>query len=385
MRDRLPGHGLGLPVVMPYRPDACAAASHEIATHQRIAQKVAQLLGRRLQDPPEDLVQWRAAYGAAGGSPYYVPFDTLEVAVATALGIHGVPDLFGGVVPQAFVATKVITHPVWSPDAAAPAGWCRTMGGLIEDVVLPGYSAFAVADARRAGRLLLREGRGRVKAPMDKGGLGQQVIRDAHALDACLVPLEDTLATTGVVLERDMDHVRTCSVGQIILDGVCLSYHGTQCLTPDNTGGMVYGGSSLQVVRGDFDAVLRLPLDPQTRRAVVQACRYHQTAQECYPGLYASRCNYDVLQGETAGGVWQSGVLEQSWRVGGATGAELAAFAYLREHPEVGQVRAVTCEIYGRAAASTPVPRDAVIYFDGDDGSVGPLLKYARVETDAGP
>src|SRR5690606_12485924 len=104
---------------------------------------------------------------------------------------------------------------------------------------------------------------------------------------------------------------------------------------------------------------------PQTRWAVAQACQYHQAAQACYPGLFASRCNYDVLQGEAANGVWQSGVLEQSWRAGGATGAELAAFAYLREHPEATQVRALTCEIYGDGASSSPAPPDAVVYFDG--------------------
>ena len=382
--DRLPGQGTVMPAVtpavMPYRPDKCTAAGHEIVTHLRIAQKLAALLGCPLQDLPDDLALWRAVHG----TPYYVPFDTLEIATARALGIHSVADLFGGVVPHAFVATKVITHPVLSPDASAPAGWNPAMGEQIATVVLPGYSAFAVGDARRAGRLLLRDGPVRIKAPMSKGGLGQQVVQDAHALDAALAPLEDTLVNTGVVLERDIDHVRTCSVGQVVVAGVRLSYYGTQRLTRDNAGATVYGGSLLQVVRGDFEAVLQLPLDPQARCAVTQACQYHQAAHACYPGLFASRCNYDVLQGDTANGVWHSGVLEQSWRAGGATGAELAAFGYLREHPEATQVRVATYELYGGAASSSPAPQDAVIYFDGDDGSVGPLLKYARVETDAG-
>ena len=48
-------------------------------------------------------------------------------------------------------------------------------------------------------------------------------------------------------------------------------------------------------------------------------------ATECFPGLVASRRNYDVAQGTNARGKRCSGVLEQSWRLGGATGARQRA------------------------------------------------------------
>ena len=43
-----------------------------------------------------------------------------------------------------------------------------------------------------------------------------------------------------------------------------------------------------------------------------------------FPGLFASRCNYDVVTGADGVGKHHSGVLEQSWRAGGASGAEIA-------------------------------------------------------------
>ena len=43
-----------------------------------------------------------------------------------------------------------------------------------------------------------------------------------------------------------------------------------------------------------------------------------------------------------------SGVLEQSWRVGGASGAEIAALEAFRAEPALQVVRASTVEVYGR-------------------------------------
>ena len=55
-----------------------------------------------------------------------MPSDTLVgLEAARALGVNSEHDLFGGVVPHAFVATKVITHPLVRPRAPAPAGWAH--------------------------------------------------------------------------------------------------------------------------------------------------------------------------------------------------------------------------------------------------------------------
>jgi hypothetical protein len=103
----------------------------------------------------------------------------------------------------------------------------------------------------------------------------------------------------------------------------------------------------------------------------------------CFPGLFASRRNYDVAQGLDAGGRRRCGVLEQSWRAGGASGAEVAALEAFRAEPALRAVRASTGEFYGER--ETPPPPHATVYFRGVDERVGPITKYAVVEAHGGP
>ncbi|MGI4935973.1 MAG: DUF3182 family protein, partial [Janthinobacterium lividum] len=108
---------------------------------------------------------------------YYVPSETLcRNEMRTDLGIRDEHDLFGGVVPHAFVATKVITHGLVTPDAVAPRGWSAPLAAELEPVVLPGYSVFRAADARLACMRLLEQGPVRVKKASGIGGLGQWVV-----------------------------------------------------------------------------------------------------------------------------------------------------------------------------------------------------------------
>jgi hypothetical protein len=203
-------------------------------------------------------------------------------------------------------------------------------------------------------------------------------VRDLDELDAVLASLDEMhLARHGLVLERNLNQVRTCSVGQVRVGEWLLSYHGQQRLTLNHRGAQVYGGSSLHLVRGDFEALLAQPLDVQTRTAVEQAVVYHRVALHCFPGLIASRCNYDIAQGLDDAGAWHSGVLEQSWRIGGASGAEIAALHAWRETPSLRWVEASTHEVYGDDAV---VPADAQVHFDGVDPVVGRLVKYATVD-----
>jgi hypothetical protein len=69
-------------------------------------------------------------------------------------------------------------------------------------------------------------------------------------------------------------------------------------------------------------------------------------------------------------------VLEQSWRIGGASGAEVAALEAFRADPGLRAVRASTVEIYGEAEP----PPNATVYFQGVDERDGPMTKYARTE-----
>src|SRR4029450_12044887 len=104
------------------------------------------------------------------------------------------------------------------------------------------------------------------------------------------------------------------------------------------------------------------------------ARRYDEAALACYPGLYASRRNYDVARGKGADGATRVGVLEQSWRVGGASGAEVRAMRAFLDDATLARVRASTVEMYGPDPA---VPPGAFVYFRGIDTHGTPLVKFA--------
>jgi hypothetical protein len=133
------------------------------------------------------------------------------------------------------------------------------------------------------------------------------------------------------------------------------------------------------VVRGDFQALQQTLGPGPERTAVEQALAYDAAVRASYPGFFASRINYDIAQGICGSGQWRSGVLEQSWRIGGATGAELAALEAFQRDRSLQTARASTVEIFGPLAA---VPRDAILYFQGIDPEAGPLTKYALVHPD---
>lgn len=346
---------------------------HEYLTQSEIARQLAAIKGYEFAGEFDPACSY--------GCPlYFVPSDTLVTTdCARALGVACEQDLFGGVVPFPFMTTKAITHELPPGHTHAPEGWSPEFARLAGKDVLPGFSAFSVDDARRAGLLLLEHGKLRVKKTSGIGGLGQWVVTNAGELDACLKSIDtDELQHKGVVLEANLDQIMTYSVGRVRVDDLVATYCGTQHLTVNNHGEEVYGGSSLLVVRGDFDTLLRLDLDDRVRTTVRQACAYHAAALTAYPGIFASRANYDVAQGIDDEGQWHSGVLEQSWRIGGASAAELAALAAFKADPAIRTVRTSTAEVYGDHAE---VPKEAVVHYQGVDERVGPLTKYSLIES----
>ncbi|GAB3540365.1 DUF3182 family protein [Noviherbaspirillum agri] len=345
---------------------------HESATCSALARRLAAIKGFEFAGEFD-------ATQSCDGARYFVPSDTfVTLNAAHALGISGEQDLFGGVVPFPFIATKMITHPLPSRDARAPEGWSFALGAQVQEVVLPGYAAFSLEDALHAGRILLEQGPVRIKKASGIGGLGQWVAADAGELEARLQAIDgDELAHDGLVIERNLADVATLSVGQVRVGDYLVTYCGTQQLTNNNAGQEVYGGSTLTLVRGDFDALLGIGLDPDTVNAVAQARTYHAAVMQSFPGMFASRCNYDVAQGVDGTGKRYSGVLEQSWRIGGASGAEIAALDAFRADPSLQVVCASTVEAYG---AGHSVPPDATVYYQGEDEVVGHITKYSRLE-----
>jgi len=345
-------------------------ASHENVTRRAISEKLAALQGYEYAGDYDDA-------GVYDGAVYFVPGETLTLERAHALGIRGEKDLFGGVVPFTFVGTKTITHPLGGPGAVAPEGWSHEFSRLVREAVLPGLSAFSLDDAQRGGERLLQSGAVRVKPALALGGRGQSVAADAATLEAALADIApEDLRQCGIVLEQNLTEVTTYSVGQVRVGDLVATYFGSQKLA-DHDGLEVYGGSDLTVARGDFDALLELDMDDDARLAVKHARTYDAATMQCFPGFFASRRNYDIVRGRDPAGRILLGVLEQSWRMGGASGAEIAALEAFRADSGLRAVRAECTEVYGTGAQP---PRGATVYFRGEDELVGFITKYTTVQ-----
>src|SRR5258706_7494193 len=195
--------------VVTYSCRACRA--HESATLHELARRLAALKG---YDFAEEYDNGARPYP---GPLYFVPNDTLVgIDSAQKLGIRNEQDLFGGVVPFAFAATKTITHALPAADSRAPEGWSREFTSSVRDVVLPGCSAFTRCDARSAGARLLELGRVRIKRPAGIGGLRPVGGDDARALDGQLASLaDDARSRAGLVLQQDMTDIVTHSVRHV--------------------------------------------------------------------------------------------------------------------------------------------------------------------------
>jgi hypothetical protein len=345
---------------------------HEKTVHFELGKRIASMLG----------MQFGGTYDAAAVYPrrrYFIPTETLiGMAAARQVGIRHEGDLFGGVAPHAFVPTKAITHPLVEANACAPAGWSHEFGQRVQHSVLRGVTVFTMEDALKAGERLLAHGPVRIKPVHATAGRGQLRVDDRQQLLSAL-QAQDTsrLRECGLVLEEHLEQATTFSVGQVRLGGIRASYVGTQQLTPDNSGTPVYGGSALLVARGDFNALLKLNIKDEFRQAIAKAQIYDTAATACFAGLLASRRNYDIACGLGADGQIRCGVLEQSWRVGGASAAEITALQAFHADPSLQATRASTIELFGTRVEA---PEKAYELYRGTDPDIGPLSKYVKVE-----
>lgn len=356
----------------PRHPDASA---HETASQDELARRIARLLDCPFLTEAEFQRLPHAV------QPYCVPAETLTERECQSdsrlAGIRGEQDFFGGRVPYGFVASKAITHALVDAHALRPQGWSLHFGARVRDAVLRGYTVFSRAEAVRAARLLLETGPVRLKPAQGKGGRGQRVLESEAAAQAALLECSGAdLVRHGVVLEENLADIRTYSVGQVRVGPLVASYVGEQRLTRDHAGEPAYGGSDLRFVRGTLAALLAGVLEEDERRAVALAAAYDQAAADCYPGLIASRRNYDVARGLDGSGAVRVGVLEQSWRAGGASMAEICALEAFQRDPALRTVRAYTLERYGEVEAPPP---SAQLVYRGEDEREGPMVKYAGI------
>jgi hypothetical protein len=351
------------------RPDA---PLHEVDTNRALARWLAQVAG----------LEYGGSYNPElhrSRDVYLLPTQTLVgVAAARQLGVKGPEDLWGGYVDHDFICTKAISHGLLNRYAFAPEGWSSLFSERVRSVVLDGLSVFSLDDARPAAEHLLYSGPIRMKPIHACAGRGQEVIKSLDQFDAILArPDAKTVFTEGVVLEQDLTEVVTHSVGQSFIGDKVLSYCGDQYLTEDGQGEQVYGGSNLLVVQGYYEDLLALELPDDVRLAIQQAQVFDSAADEAYPGFYASRRNYDIAQGLDCNGKQRSGVLEQSWRLGGASSAEVAALQSFINDPGLRAIRVSSVETY----IDQPLPANAIEVYRGPAEHSDFLLKYVTVKS----
>lgn len=341
---------------------------HEHCVHVQLAERLAQLLHTQVVTPTQPPTKY--------DNFYYLPTETLiEPARYHEMGITTAHDLFGGVVTRPYMATKAISHPL-PANARYPLGWTDDFARQASDALLRGYTVFSVQDAGSAAALLLRDGPLRIKPVRATAGRGQTVVTSMKEVEQALTGMDDKeLALWGLTLEENLTQVQTFSVGQALVAGILCSYYGTQQLTHDHAGEEIYGGSDLVLVRGDYDTLLQLELEDPLRLAITQARTYEQAALQNFPGFIASRRNYDVAQGLNSQGKTRSGVLEQSWRIGGASSAEVLALQAFAADSALTHIRASTHEAFD----APELPADATIFYKGVDSELGRICKYARL------
>ena len=343
--------------VVPFVDDARGHAPHELASVQAAATRLSALLGRPSTGGPH--------------TRYWLPIRTLLQQEADRLGIVDEAGFWGGVVPHAFVGTKLVSHPAW-PGARPPDGWRDVPG--VQAHTLPGWSVFSRDDAVSACADLLADGPVRAKSPYARGGNGQTVIASLEQARERFASPSAAGIEHGLVVERDLVESATYGVGMARVGAHVIAYHGTQRSVRDHRGERVYGGSRLTVFRGTLAQLCEALPAGGAREAVAAAMGYDRAVRSAYPVL-ASRCNYDVIVGHARDGRRHCGVLEQSWRFGGASMAEVLAMERFAREPGRSWMVAETVERYDQQ----PPPADAVLLWPGDAQSP---CKYARIVDD---
>lgn len=346
-------------------------STHEVASLNYVAERIAALLACPF------IGEHKSNTSEKNAELFYVPNNTLLAEEADILGIKGAAKIFGGCVPYAFVAQKCVTHTLVNDSSTSPRGWSTQFGESVRHVTLRGFSAFSNADAMTAAGKLLPHGNVRIKSPCSRGGHGQAVVDNIDGVEEFLRHIDsENFRTHGVVLESNLNRETTRSVGTVIIGNTQISYCGSQTTTKDSQGKSVYGGSTLRAARGTFNDLLELEWSKEDVIAIAQAMIYDFAADRHFHGFFASRRNYDVAQGYDREDQFCSGVLEQSWRIGGASPAEIAAVEAFTNQPELKAVQTSCHEIH----TISDVPENATVYFRGADPDVGHITKFVQID-----
>lgn len=315
----------------------------DLITQQVLSQRFAALLNLKLlasQDTTEHP-------SLDPNDCYYLPSHTLLQHEAKALGIKSLQDLYGGVVPYPFLLHTTLNHPIHHPSMNSPEGWNNDLALVLQPYVLKGRSAFNTQDALWTAEGMIHDGPLRIKLTAANAGPSQWIVNNhEEVVDLLNQAQYQPFFEQGVIIEEALDNTVSFSIGQTEIGNHLISYCGEKEVTIDLKGQATYGGSTLSVVQGDYNELEKTLNLEKHKEALRMVQQYEHHIFKAYPQIYASRRNYEVLQGVNNKGQTRLGVLEYSWQADGTSIAELLALEAFAADNTLHHVRIWTKERY---------------------------------------
>ncbi len=338
--------------------------------------------------------------GIDQGKTYYVADKTIvlefsenEKLIKDAL-IESEKDFFGGIVPRAYQSTKAIMHPLVSREAACPLGWSHEFSQELVhlDLVLPGFTVFNIEDIRTAFNHLYDKGvyQIRLKDPLGYLGMNQFVVTSFQELEQFIsdkIVDNEKLQQYGLVVEENLhpEDLKTYSVSF-----VTVGFHQVHCIGVQRFSQGLYGGTDFVIMQtGKYilpELLARVGIFNKEDAQVIidKALLFRALLNKHIPEIKTARFNVDIVSGiasiysnSTCELVKRFALLEQSFRVGGASAAEIWGLEYLLCHPSVDAVCASTYYRYGDEAYQT-VSGEENLYC-GVDSRLGSISTSVKV------
>ncbi len=338
--------------------------------------------------------------GIDQGKTYYVADKTIvlefrenQKLIKDAL-IESEKDFFGGIVPRAHQSTKAIMHPLVSREAACPLGWSHEFSQELVhlELVLPGFTVFNIEDIRTAFNHLYDKGvyQIRLKDPLGYLGMNQFVVTSFQELEQFIsdkIVNNEKLQQYGLVVEENLcpEDLKIYSVSFVTVGS-----HQVQCIGVQRFSQGLYRGTDHVIMQTGKRIIPELLaqvgiFNKEDAQVIIdKALLFRALLNKHIPEIKTARFNVDIVSGIAS--IYSNGtcelvkrfaLLEQSFRVGGASAAEIWGLEYLLCHPSVDAVCASTYYRYGDEASQI-VSGEENLYW-GVDSRLGPISTSVKV------
>lgn len=308
--------------------------------------------------------------------------------------IESEKDFFGGIVPRAYQSTKAIMHPLVNREAACPLGWTHEFPQELVhlDLVLPGFTVFNIEDLRTAFKHLYDKGihQIRLKDPLAYLGMNQFVVTSFQELEQFIsdkIVNNEKLQQYGLVVEENLcpEDLKIYSVSFVTVGS-----HQVQCIGVQRFSQGLYSGTDFVIMQtgkhilSESLAQVGIFNNEDAQKIIDKALLFRALLNKHIPEIKTARFNLDIVSGIAS--IYSNGtyelvkrfaLLEQSFRVGGASAAEIWGLEYLLGHPSVDAVCASTYYRYGDEAYQT-VSGEENLYC-GVDSRLGAISTSVKV------